>query len=98
MSKIKDLLSQIAALQSQVAEVKKTEVNEAIDKVRAIVEEYDLAVTDIFPSRRAKTVEKKANKVAAKYKDPVSGKTWSGRGITPKWLAGKNKSDYSIAD
>ena len=96
MSKIKDLLAQIAALQSQVAEVKKTEVNEAIAKVRAIVEEYDLTAADIFPSRKAKSTEKKVSKVAAKYRDPITGKTWSGRGISPKWLAGKNKEDYAI--
>ena len=31
-------------------------------------------------------------KVAPKYKDPQSGATWSGRGLTPKWLAEKEKS------
>lgn len=33
-----------------------------------------------------KAVKKAANPVAAKYKGP-SGETWSGRGLTPKWLA-----------
>ena len=31
-------------------------------------------------------------KVAPKYKDPQSGATWSGRGLTPKWLVEKEKS------
>jgi len=31
-------------------------------------------------------------KVAPKYKDPQSGATWSGRGLTPKWLAEKEKA------
>jgi DNA-binding protein H-NS len=40
--------------------------------------------------------------VAAKYRDPVSGSTWSGRGIQPKWMKsalaeGKNKDDFLIA-
>ena len=100
MSKIKDLQAQIAALQAQVEEVKKTEVNEAIAKVRAIVEEYDLKAKDIFTvKRRGKAVGATSGKraeVAAKYRDPMSGKTWSGRGLTPKWLAGKNKADYEI--
>ncbi len=98
MSKLKDLQAQIAALQSQVAEVKKTEISEAIAKVRAIVEEYDLTAADIFPARKRApaTTESKRSVVAAKYKDPVTGNTWSGRGLTPKWLAGKNKADYAV--
>lgn len=97
MSKLKDLQAQIAALQSQVEEVRRTEVGEAIAKVRAIVEEYDLKASDIFAVRGRKAASSsKRSEVAAKYKDPISGKTWSGRGLTPKWLAGKNKDDYAV--
>lgn len=31
-------------------------------------------------------------KVAPKYRDPRSGATWSGRGLTPKWLAEREKA------
>ena len=39
--------------------------------------------------------------VKAKYKDPITGITWSGRGIKPKWFVlalsnGKKKSDLEI--
>lgn len=34
--------------------------------------------------------------VAAKYKNPETGETWSGRGRSPVWLAGKNKDDFKI--
>ena len=44
-----------------------------------------------------KTAAPAKSKVAAKYRDPVSGKEWSGRGLAPKWLQGKNKADYLIA-
>lgn len=38
--------------------------------------------------------------VAAKYRGP-NGETWSGRGLTPRWLSalvaqGKTKEDYSV--
>ncbi|MBB35635.1 MAG: hypothetical protein CME88_05740 [Hirschia sp.] len=40
-------------------------------------------------------------KAPAKFADPVSGKTWSGRGMTPVWLReyeaeGKSREDYAI--
>jgi DNA-binding protein H-NS len=34
--------------------------------------------------------------VAAKYRDPNSGQTWTGRGRSPKWLEGKDKKQFLI--
>jgi DNA-binding protein H-NS len=42
-------------------------------------------------AKKANTVtsgSRKASKVAAKYKDPLSEKTWSGRGRRPAWFTG----------
>jgi DNA-binding protein H-NS len=44
----------------------------------------------------------KGRKVAAKYRDPKSGETWSGRGATAGWLAahekaGRKRDPYLIA-
>lgn len=46
------------------------------------------------PKKRGRPVasRKKAHalagrKLALKYKDPATGVTWSGRGMTPKWIA-----------
>jgi hypothetical protein len=44
----------------------------------------DIAVT----RRRARSAKKAAAPSAVKYKDPASGKTWSGRGRRPAWLSG----------
>ena len=97
MSSLKDLLLQIETLQNQVTEVRQREVGEAIAKVRAIIAEYQLTTSDVFPSGKGKSSAKQTGKVAPKYRDPVSGNTWSGRGLAPKWLSGKNKADYLIA-
>jgi DNA-binding protein H-NS len=44
----------------------------------------------------AKVAKDVRTKAAPKYRDPASGKTWSGRGRTPRWLDGKNSSDFLI--
>lgn len=36
------------------------------------------------PAKRAKT---QRAKIAAKYKNPESGETWTGRGRSPKWVS-----------
>jgi DNA-binding protein H-NS len=43
-----------------------------------------------------KRVGKKRGKVAPKYKNPVTGETWTGRGKAPKWIAGKDRSKFAI--
>lgn len=40
----------------------------------------------------------KRERVPAKYYDPSSGNSWSGRGKRPKWLVGKNLNDYAIRE
>lgn len=52
---------------------------------------------------KTKTTRKttKASKVSAKYRDPDSGKTWSGRGMAPVWLrehekAGRKRTEFQI--
>ncbi|WP_419465612.1 H-NS family nucleoid-associated regulatory protein [Burkholderia diffusa] len=36
-------------------------------------------------------------KVAAKYRDPKTGATWTGRGRTPRWLIGQDLNRFAIA-
>jgi DNA-binding protein H-NS len=43
-----------------------------------------------------KRVGKKRGKVAPKYKNPATGETWTGRGKAPKWIAGKDRSKFTI--
>jgi len=35
-------------------------------------------------------------KLKPRYRDPATGKTWAGRGRTPRWLEGRNKAEFLI--
>jgi DNA-binding protein H-NS len=39
------------------------------------------------PARRASRKGQPLGKVAPKYRDPETGRTWSGRGLQPRWLS-----------
>jgi DNA-binding protein H-NS len=99
MATLQELIAQKEALEKQIQEQRQNELTEAVSKVRALIAEYGLTQEDIFGAARAAKREKvdgpKA-KVAAKYRDPVSGKEWSGRGLAPKWLQGQEKSQFLI--
>lgn len=93
MPKLADLLAQRDALDHQIAELRKQEVADVISTIQKLVHEYGLTCNDIFATPVKKTGR---SKVAAKYRDPVSGKTWTGRGKAPQWIAGKNRDQYVI--
>jgi DNA-binding protein H-NS len=87
MTKLKDLLAQREAIEKQIADLRQTEIAE-----------YGLTQSVIFgSSSKIRKVKDAGSKVAPKYRDPISGKEWSGRGLAPKWLQGKDKADYLIA-
>jgi len=96
---LKDLLQQREALEKAIVQARQNEISAAVTQVREIVAEYGLTVQDVFPGRAAKAGSAKAtgNKVAAKYRDPASGQTWTGRGKAPKWIDGKDRSQFLIA-
>jgi DNA-binding protein H-NS len=53
------------------------------------------------PAAKSRRSAMKGSKVAAKYRHPGTGETWSGRGIVPKWMAaeiaqGKKRDDFLI--
>ena len=55
----------------------------------------------VKPVKAAKAGRKPGQPVAAKYRGP-NGETWSGRGLTPKWLVsliaqGQSKESFAVA-
>ena len=71
---------------------------EGIEKAKAIIEEYDLDISDVFPNRanKPKSSGSSASKVIPKYRNPENGQTWTGRGKEPLWIAGKDRSLFLI--
>jgi DNA-binding protein H-NS len=84
-------------LEKLIQDTRQTELADAIGKVKSLIAEYGLTQQDIFGGARGpKKAKTEGSKVAAKYRDPVSGKEWSGRGLAPKWMQGKDKSEFLI--
>lgn len=93
MSSYKELLQQRANLEEAIAKARATEVATAIANVRAIVEEFGLTAADVFGRGPSKA---KGQSVAAKYRDPKSGATWTGRGKPPKWIQDLDRQQFLI--
>lgn len=116
MSNLVDIQSQIEKLQKQAAEIKDREFAKTVQDIRAKMQAFGITIKDLQSagpgSRKGKAgasakvkltaVKKKKTGavVAAKFRGP-NGETWSGRGLTPRWLAslvaqGQSKDEFAI--
>lgn len=97
MSQYADLKAQIAKLQAQAEEARRTEIDNVVADIRQKIAEYGLTAQDLgfaVAARRGRPPKKAP--LPAKYQDPKSGNTWSGRGKPPKWIVGKNRERFLI--
>ena len=100
MSKLAALKKQIAALEAQAERIAKAEMSSAIAKIKDIMSEFDLTIEHLSQAAAGKRSAKKTKaKTAsvAKYVDPKTGKTWSGFGRAPGWIAGAKNRDAFLA-
>ena len=100
MESYKELLEQQAELTRKIEEARKRELADAVAEVRAIVTKYDLEPRDIFTPRQLNPTGTRAStkgtKVPPKYRNPLTGQTWTGRGKAPKWIEGKDRTQFAI--
>ena len=117
MSNLIEIQNQIEKLQKQATEIKTKEFQKTVQEIRAKMEAFGITLKDLqsgkgrggkvkvkarVPAKRVGTGAKKksSSSVAAKYRGP-NGEAWSGRGLTPRWLAalvaqGRKKEDFAI--
>jgi DNA-binding protein H-NS len=104
MSTVAELLAQKAEIEKKIAEAQREEKSSAIAQVKALMAQHGLSVADLAsraPVSGRATNAKSGAKVAAKYRDPSTGSTWSGRGLKPNWLkaaldSGKSLTDFAV--
>lgn len=90
MSSYAELIAQKTLLDKQIAIAKKAESEQALQTVLQLVQEFGFTAQQVFPWKQ------QPKKVAAKYRDPDTGATWSGRGKPPQWIAGKDRTPFLI--
>lgn len=98
MATYRELLAEKQRLDTELEEAWRTEVEGVIEAIRSKMDEYGLTADDLAPPRRGRALKGKAGEPPPpKYRDPKTGKTWSGRGRAPGWL-GKNRNRFLLPE
>ena len=87
MNDLQSLLQERELLESKIREARRQQVDQAIATCRRLIAEHELTESDLFSGKaRRKKSATTGTKVAPKYRNPVTGETWTGRGKAPKWV------------
>ncbi|MBQ0131237.1 MAG: H-NS histone family protein [Comamonas sp.] len=93
MSNYQELLARKRELDKNIEQVRRKESETALATIKELIATFGFTAQQVFPFQ-SDSVKKK---VPAKYYDPATGKSWTGRGKVPAWLDGKDRSLYEIA-
>ena len=93
MTTYREFQEELQRLHLKSESARRIEKAEALERIRALIVEYQLLPSELgFGSAPAG----KAGAGAARYRDPATGATWSGRGRPPRWLDGKDRATFEI--
>jgi DNA-binding protein H-NS len=92
MSNYDELIEQRKLLDQQIMAIQQREKQEAIESIKMMIEKYTISIGDLF----SKKINQTNKKVPAKYRNPVTGETWTGRGKAPLWIVGKQRETFLI--
>lgn len=93
---LQELLRQRAELDKQIEQVKAEEYDSAILQVRELINRYGFTAREIMPELSRERVRRTRARVEPKYRDAATGKTWTGRGKPPAWIAGQDRAAFLI--
>lgn len=95
---LRQLVELRSSIEREMLNRKKQERLAAIEQVRELMARFDLTPGDLLQRGRGRRGQRA--KVAPKYRDD-SGRTWTGRGLKPRWLtealnSGKTLESFAI--
>lgn len=90
MKSSKELLAEKAALDEAIARERKAAAALALKQIHAWIDEFGFTAQQLIPWQASK------KHIPAKYLNPKTGDTWTGRGKPPSWIQGKEREQFLI--
>jgi DNA-binding protein H-NS len=93
---VEDLKRQQEELAQKILEKQQEEKLAVIAQIVEVVKTYNVPLEELVEALGGLKVKRKGVKAEIKYRDPVSGVTWSGRGKEPAWIKGQDRRKFQI--
>ncbi|GJH14785.1 H-NS histone family protein [Caballeronia novacaledonica] len=102
MATLEAIQSRIKKLEAQAQALKAKSVSGVLKQIHDLMDRHEISMEDVsaFVGKAARSTKAKATgkAVSAKYLDPKTGASWSGRGRAPAWIANARDRNAFLAD
>ncbi|AEA64092.1 H-NS histone family protein [Burkholderia gladioli] len=87
-----ELLAELTELEAKLTRARASLRAEALSTIKKLMIDFGIGANELIEKPDVKMQGSRA----PKYWDPESGRTWSGRGRAPAWIAGKDRSAFEL--
>lgn len=95
---VEELAAERERLDAEIRAQQQAQKTAVIDQIKAVMLTYHVSLEELVDAMGGLKIKRKGVKAKQKYRDPISGKTWSGRGKEPVWIRGKNREDFLLPE
>ncbi|WP_080970929.1 H-NS family nucleoid-associated regulatory protein [Burkholderia cepacia] len=95
MSTYTELISRFDQLKQEIERTRVRERERYLRELIKVLEVNGVSLDDLISYWTTK-VKTPVPRVRPKYFDPVTGRTWAGRGREPAWIRGKDRNQFLI--
>ena len=95
---IDNLRAEQDRINARVKAHEKAQKDAVVAEIKRISDLYKVTLPEIIEAFGGLKSKAFGSKAKAKYRDPATGKEWSGRGKAPLWIKDKNKDDFLITE
>ena len=96
MNSIKDLIAERQRLDDLLDEARRIEKEGALKDIAELAAQHNISIVEIACALGHAPKKTGRTDLPAAFYDPVTGRSWTGRGRTPWWLEGKALEDYRV--
>ena len=93
-----EIQAEIKELQDHAEQVRRHELTNVIGAIKDQIVKYGITQADLFGTASAAKPRIPSAGKPAKYRDPISGATWSGHGRNPAWVGKLAEHGKTLAD
>lgn len=95
---VEELQEREKQIHQMIEDRKKAEKEQVLAQIIQVAGTYHVTLEDIVEAMGGLRAKRKGVKAKAKYKDPATSTTWSGRGKAPAWIKGKDYNEFLIKE
>lgn len=96
MNSIKDLIAERQRLDDLLDEARRMEKLRVLKDIADLAAQNGISIVEIAGAMGHAPKKTGRADLPAAFYDPISGRSWTGRGRTPWWLEGKSLDDYRV--